>query len=139
MEADIDLCRFAYFPDRTLGQLQYLDYRWWTIENPWLDNTPYISCIPEDNYAMARFDSNKHGANRWQIMAVPNRTLILLHVANTAANVLGCLGLGKGLYGDLAGVARSRIAVGEFYEATEGKTNLRIDIRSGCTKEFATV
>ena len=125
------LVRYAYFDDRTLGQLQYQDQRWWTIECPWLDNTPNVSCIPEGSYELVRVDSPRFGENMWQVSGVPGRTHILVHVANTSADVIGCIGLGTGVYSDLQGVSSSRIAIDAFYDLTAAEIFHTIEIVKG--------
>jgi|TARA_Y100000310_G_scaffold202996_1_gene203258 hypothetical protein len=129
------LIRFAYFTDRTLGQLHHQDKTWWTIERPWLDNQPNVSCIPTGTYPLERVDSPRFGPRMWQISRVPDRTHILIHVANTADNVMGCVGLGTGLYGDLAGVASSRNAITAFYDLTSKSENYSIIVIDGVIKE----
>ena len=116
------LTRFASFDDRTIGRLEYEGETFWTVERPWLNNTPFKSCIPDGTYPMRRHDSPRFGPNMWEIFGVPNRTYILLHVANSSRDVVGCVGLGSSLYGDLSGVASSRKAIEKFYSLTEGKT-----------------
>lgn len=124
------LTRFAAFEDRVLGRLDLVGSMWWTIERPWLLNEPNVSCIPEGTYPMLRTDSPRFGPNMWEI-TVPGRTHILIHVANTAKDIKGCIGLGKGLYGDLAGVANSRAAIDEFYSLTTDANEMEIEIVSG--------
>ena len=83
---------------------------------------------------MVRVDSPKFGPNQWEIAAVPDRSHILIHVANTASDILGCVGLGVGLYGDLAGVANSRKAIDAFYTLTQADVFHTIEISSGVIK-----
>lgn len=74
-----------------------------TIELPWRDNAPRISCIPEGRYEIRKRYSLKFKAH-FEIMDVQGRSLILIHPANDAAKELkGCIapvlehvGTGKG-------------------------------------------
>lgn len=74
-----------------------------TIELPWKDNQPKISCVPEGTYQLAKRYSAKFGWHL-QLMNVPGRSLILIHSANDAQReLLGCIapvstltGIGKG-------------------------------------------
>lgn len=82
----------TYFPDGTNGKLecegQFICY---TIELPWKHNEPMVSCIPEGSYLLKKRYSRKL---RWHIelVAVPNRSLILVHPANHALSQLyGCI------------------------------------------------
>ncbi len=62
-----------------------------TIELPWRQNTPRRSCIPEGQYTLQKRYSFKF---KWHfiVLAVPNRSAILIHPANNAALELkGCI------------------------------------------------
>ena len=65
-----------------------------TIELPWLNNHPFISCIPSGTYKAKKILSSTFG---WciQIFNVPNRTNILLHSGNFYTNTKGCILIGK--------------------------------------------
>lgn len=82
----------CYIRDKNTGiiLLEFLG-----IELPWIDNTPYISCIPANKYyaiATRRWSNNKYAL--W-VQDVPNRTQIMVHKANYPSDVLGCLGPGR--------------------------------------------
>jgi hypothetical protein len=115
----IEITRFALLPDRTLGKAVYGEHVFWTIEKPWKDNQPFISCIPEGYYRLGRRNSPRFGPNVWEVLEVPNRTHILLHVANTADDVVGCIGLGSSVWADLGGVGSSRKAMNQFELASQ--------------------
>lgn len=74
-----------------------------TIELPWKNNQPRISCIPEGNYRLTKRYS-PHFQWHFQLMEVPGRQWILVHPANDAlAELEGCIapvsflnGIGKG-------------------------------------------
>jgi len=62
-----------------------------TIELPWLDNKPNVSCIEEGTYLLNRCYSKKFG---WHLILkdVPDRKFILVHPANNALEELrGCI------------------------------------------------
>jgi hypothetical protein len=62
-----------------------------TIELPWQDNRPGISCIPEGRYALVKRYSQKFGWHL-QVANVAGRDLILIHPANDALHELhGCI------------------------------------------------
>ena len=84
---------------------------------------------------MVRTNSPKFGPRMWEITGVPDRDHILVHVANTASDILGCVGLGMGLYGDLAGVANSRKAIDAFYTLTQTDVFHTIEISSGVIRK----
>jgi hypothetical protein len=80
-----------------------------TIELPWNNNEPRISCIPEGKYPLVKRYSPHH---QWhfELKDVPGRQLILMHPANDAITELkGCIapvcvitGMGKGDFSRLA-------------------------------------
>lgn len=75
-----------------------------TAERPWLDNAPNISCIPEGSYSCKRVDSPQFH-DTFEVTNVPNRTHILFHKGNVAAeDSKGC------------------ILIGEMFEPVHGQT-----------------
>lgn len=89
--------RFAYTPLGTFGRLFAPEFFVWTVERPWANNAPRESCIPEGEYALAPRRFNRGGYNTWEVTGVPNRSLILVHKANTMNDLLGCIGVGRRL------------------------------------------
>ncbi len=61
-----------------------------TLELPWKNNAIDVSCIPPGVYPVVPNTPQKP----WRLCNVPNRTEIDIHVANTTADILGCIGLG---------------------------------------------
>ncbi len=62
-----------------------------TIELPWYNNTPRLSCIPEGRYKLQKRTYTKHG-EQIGIPAVLGREAILIHAANDAMrDLLGCI------------------------------------------------
>jgi hypothetical protein len=127
----MELIRFGSFKDRTVGRLTYNDEHFYTVEKPWADNKPNISCIPTGYYKLVRVDSPKFGENTWEIADVTGRSHILIHVANTSVDVIGCIGLGMGLFPQLQGVSSSRTAIENFYLMTSHLKEEEIIIRDG--------
>lgn len=63
----------------------------YTIELPWLENQVGCSCIPEGTYTLRKRFSEK---KKWhlEVLAVPGRSMILIHPANNAMKELqGCI------------------------------------------------
>jgi hypothetical protein len=117
--------RYAYTPAGTLGRLFVGDTVLATVERPWLGNRPFESCIPQGHYRCERYSSVRF-PDTWQIVAVPERTFILFHVANYPADVEGCVGLGMSQMGDRVAVSNSRKAVEMFRKLTSGYKHLDI-------------
>jgi len=80
-----------------------------TLELPWKDNQPGISCIPEGHYPLRRRFSPRF-KNHFEILGVPGRKYILFHAGNDALKELrGCIapvlqhtGEGRGLHSRMA-------------------------------------
>lgn len=65
-----------------------------TVEKRWHNNEQRISCIPQGTYHCIKRIRQKYG-HHWHLQDVPNRDLILIHNANWAHELLGCIGVGK--------------------------------------------
>jgi len=103
-------------------QIQGIDHDpIYTLENPWIGNKPYVSCIPKDGYIVEKYDGFKY-KDVFQVMGVPNRTAILFHHGNTENNTQGCilLGLGSGSLHDEPAVLSSRDAM-DYFRKLMGK------------------
>lgn len=95
--SEIVVQRFAYTPVGTFGRIFVPSFQAYTVERPWLDNKPFVSCIPEGDYqfVLGKFTKGNYAA--YEILDVPGRTLIKIHIANVADDVNGCVGIGRGL------------------------------------------
>lgn len=104
-----------------------------TIELPWKENKRNISCIPEGKYELKARYSPKF-KNHLEVLDVHNRSLILLHPANSALKELrGCIapvkqltGVGKGIYSKLA----LEKVLSIFHQAAERREKVTININS---------
>ncbi|NMP33396.1 hypothetical protein HII17_17755 [Thalassotalea sp. M1531] len=122
--------RFAYTPNGVFGKIKMPEFECFTVERPWLDNKPRESCIPEGEYAMKLGRYNRGGYPAYEILNVPNRTLIKVHVGNTIDDVVGCVALGKAL-GYLErkwAVTSSKKAFKEFMQTMAGEKECKIKI-----------
>ena len=100
----------TYHPEGTNGEL-YADGRLlcYTIELPWKDNLPRVSCVPEGRYELKKRYSPRF-KEHLMVCNVPGRSLVLFHAANDALKELkGCIapvsslvGAGKGEQSRLA-------------------------------------
>lgn len=61
-----------------------------TLEPPWRENAPLVSCIPEGQYRAVRVKSPKF-EETFKLIAVWNRTLIEFHPGNIADDTEGCI------------------------------------------------
>jgi len=115
---ELVLERFAYHPEGTLGVIKFADETFYTVERPWLDNAPNVSCVPEGTYEVNWRESPRFGYT-WELQDVPDRTYILIHVANFPKDIQGCIGLGTSLMGDRIAVGNSRNAMKKFEALTK--------------------
>ncbi|MEH6825644.1 MAG: DUF5675 family protein [Motiliproteus sp.] len=110
----LHLKRYAYGPGATLGRLRVDDETTlFTIERPWLGNKAFESCIPQGVYRCQRYSSAKY-PDTFEVRGVPGRSKILIHTANWASDVQGCIGLGIEPMTDRFGVSKSRDAMAQF-------------------------
>ena len=61
-----------------------------TIERPWLQNRVNVSCIPAGTYDLKPVNSPKFGLT-FEVESVIGRTHILIHKANKASELQGCI------------------------------------------------
>lgn len=114
MSSQLQLKRYAYAPAATLGWLRIDDdTELFTIERPWLGNKPFESCIPEGVYRCRRYSSARY-PNTFEVCDVPGRSKILIHTANRANDVQGCIGLGIEPMAEQFGVLKSHDAMEAF-------------------------
>lgn len=84
---------------QTHGRLTIVDeqglpvFSCFTLELPWMENKPNISCIPKGEYPLAHRNSPKYG-DHIHVMNVPGRSYILIHPANFVSQLRGCIAPG---------------------------------------------
>ena len=115
--------RFAHTPMGVFGELTIDGVTCYTVERPWLDNKPNESCIPEGVYSLELGMYNNGGYPAYEIMNVPDRSLIKMHIANNMNDVVGCVGFGSKLwyYENLWAVSDSGGAMNKFMAAMDGE------------------
>lgn len=98
------LTRQAYFPWGTFGILTVGGRQWAIVEQPWRNNEPFRSCVPEGSFECVSHKSPRFG----QCFALVgdgvginqgdgHRWGILIHSANWPDQLQGCLAPGKSL------------------------------------------
>lgn len=120
------LLRGASDDEGTAGYLVWGNDYIHTIELPWRDNRPNLSCIPAGKYTVRMRHSPKYG-KVYHVENVQDRTHILLHHGNYAGNKekgyrthsAGCIILGsrKGRLAGQKAVLASRSARRKFETA----------------------
>jgi len=103
MENVLKLARFDRLEEGTFGKLIFPD-GWWcyTVERPWLDNKPMVSCIPDGVYSLGlRYSPTVRRITRdrymegWEVQDVEGRTYIMIHPGNWPTDLQGCIGVGE--------------------------------------------
>ena len=116
------LVRNPSTPYGTFGTLTGFDFDYNSMELPWVDTNgdglgdPQKSCITPGEYECVWHTSPKYGPC-YEVTGVVGRSHILIHPANWASQLLGCIALGKGrgvLNGKPA-ITQSRDAIKEFH------------------------
>ena len=79
----------SYLPDRTHGQIQGHGLAMTTIERPWLDNKPNVSCIPEGTYIVRPDDTGRF--QYYRVDNVPLRSHIEFHHGERPEHSNGCI------------------------------------------------
>lgn len=87
----------------TFGYFVLDDLWWFSLELPWRNNAPNISCIPAGSYRVERRYSPHFRRELYWVRHVKNRSFILIHPANFAgdeslgwqSHLQGCITLGK--------------------------------------------
>lgn len=89
--SNLTLERFAYSPFGTFGRMVMPSgVVLYTVERPWLDNKPSVSCIPPGVYKCAPKHFFRGGYEAIEILNIPGRSHILFHIANFADELEGC-------------------------------------------------
>jgi hypothetical protein len=87
----LDLCE-----NSTIGDFHVNGYPFChSLELPWHDNKPDVSCIPEGTYKVIVDHSESKGRMLPHVLDVPDREGIRIHIANFTSEIHGCIGLGK--------------------------------------------
>lgn len=71
-----------------------------TVERPWIDNKPFVSCIPLGTYTVKKRDGSNADLKypeAWEVLGVEGRSGILFHIANRPCEVYGCIAPNKAL------------------------------------------
>lgn len=117
------LSRIKQSDTGTEGELTTLGFACKTLELPWKDNKPNISCIPVGEYQAVMYNSPKF-KRVYCVQNVPGRKDILIHSGNFAgdtekgfkSDVQGCILLGDlmGLIKNQKAILKSRITLSDF-------------------------
>ena len=123
MKEKVYLYRDVETEKQTLGTLLFRKENlfvksWTTLELPYKNNLPSISCIPKGLYHVLYTYSQKFDRFTYEVLNVKNRKGIRIHAVNYYNQLKGCIGLGSNLYdlnydGQLD-ITESRAAIKDF-------------------------
>jgi hypothetical protein len=85
-----------------------------TLELPWKDNAPNVSCIPQGTYEVVLLPSARWGKPMPHIQNVPGRSEIEIHIGNFERDTDGCVLLGTRVVAET--LIGSRVAFDKFME-----------------------
>ena len=115
----------VYKPWGTYGELSVGAFKCKTLELPWLNNRPSMSCIPEGKYKIKKVFWYTKGKYVYEIQKVTDRLGIFFHSANYTSQLKGCIALGKNfvdLNGDkIDDLGTSAVTVKAFMDYLGGK------------------
>lgn len=70
-------------------------FKFVTVEKPWKDNLPNVSCVPRPARYVCRWSwSEKHKRNLYHLIDVPERSGCEIHAANVHFQLQGCIAPG---------------------------------------------
>jgi hypothetical protein len=98
-----------------------------TLENEWLNNEPFISCIPAGDYVVKSYSSSKY-PDCWEVKDVDGRSYILLHNGNITDHTQGCILVGKswGFLQDQLAVLSSKTTLNKLRSILDDEFLLKI-------------
>jgi len=128
---DAQLIRFRSSDHGTFGMLTSSEYHSYTIELPWRDNAPNVSCIPTGEYDVIWCWSNHFKRYLYLLDGVPGRSGVRIHAGNLAGDITrglrthsqGCIlpGTRTGIYKGQRAVILSEPKVSELQRAFQEK------------------
>lgn len=101
-----------------------------TLEEPWKENRRNVSCIPAASYVAYRRRSPKRGYDLFELLKVPGRSNIEIHIGNTTKDTEGCILLGTnfGQVNGFPGIIGSAVAFRRFMFELTGIDRITIEI-----------
>ena len=128
---NLTLERFCAAETAVFGRLLAPSFSCFTVERPWLDNRPFVSCIPEGLYPLRPRRYNRGGYETFEIADVPGRTHILIHRGNLPRHVQGCVAVGRalGCIGGEWAVTQSAAAFAAWWESVRLEMPREITVR----------
>lgn len=135
----LEIMRYGYTPMGTFGVMYIDGVRLVTVERPWINNEPNISCIPEGTYVVKPRRYYRGDYDAMEVVNVEGRSYILFHIGNTYLDSAGCILVTsrEGCVNGMWGGVDSRNAFGHFMSVVGGAEH-DLMIRSFNEYEFST-
>lgn len=116
----VKLVRWTQSSPATFGRLYIGTHSWLTVER---SGTGVHPCIPVGTYPLVLDTYHKGGYPAYEVRGVTGRSRILIHAANRASELEGCIAPGNilGLFNGEIGVTASRDALAGFMRAMAGQ------------------
>lgn len=122
----VTLTRVSKGENGTFGVMVYRDqFIATTFELPWKDNQFQISSIPKGLYKVTRYSSAKY-KDVFQVMNVPNRDKILIHVGNFQKDTKGCILIGLGF--GIDSISESKNALTKLHSTMQNEREWELEI-----------
>jgi hypothetical protein len=101
-----------------------------TLELPWQGNAHTVSCIPAGTYECRRYLSPKRKYELFELVGVPGRSHIELHIGNLPHDSQGCILIGTRFetINGQHGIAESAPAFRRFMEYLHGRDTFSLTI-----------
>ena len=122
----LKISRFCYSRMGVFGSYTIGDQTYYTVEKPWINNEPFVSCIPTGKYLLRPRRYYRGGYDALEVLKVEGRSHILFHMGNRAADVQGCICPGTALsciYGEWS-VKSSSVAFKDLMEYNPNVLNI---------------
>jgi len=136
----IILKRISHTEGATFGNLIYNMIPFCvTLELPWRDNQRNISCVPEGIYTANRRFSPKRKRDVYELVGVPGRDLIQIHIGNKPSDIRGCILVGEKfepVSSTIYSVWESAIAFKNLEKVLDGDKSFLLDIVPAHRKEY---
>lgn len=111
-----------------------------TLELPWKNNQPGVSCVPAGEYDLVLERSPKFRTSLWELKGVPDRAEAKFHAANFISELEGCIAVGtehSDINGDgVVDVINSRAALRKLHYTLSGMKATTIKIVNYDLKEY---
>ena len=148
MNTLIKVHRLLYTPKAIYGMLfafrdGQMVFSCATLERPWLNNQRMESAVPAGEYPLQLEYSPKFRTRLYEVYNVPGRSEAKIHAANYAAELNGCIAVGRyhtDLNNDgLPDIASSKAALTDLHVALHGAEKSRIIIAGNGTDTFQSI